>query len=384
MKIIIKKELVFVIGILFLVCGGALEMVFTNRVVENDSLNMLFLFCSTSCNMISIFIFAFILARSVCNMVHINIKVALGAAIVATCFFSASRLVQRNDKPVIPIVALVQEGCDILYGTVNIEGDNAKIGAVPLFFGFDNDSTERYYLEYEYRNANYRIRVSERLLSVAERIDSDDGHTLLVVYPNTGIITDIVTGVKEEDHLNVENEKTEMDTDIDTITITPMDLGTRYDEAVVPAVTVKRDNNDMDLDIRLSNDPNFNETSVGYLGKAYYIISSRYQEARLTFIYDKSLLANSIGDEFKPAIYCLYDHMDYYPLPDQVWEDNTVSATITDFDTDHIYMLIDENVYLQWQEEYTDFWRQYEEEHPGELERMMRNQQELDEEREKQ
>ena len=76
--------------------------------------------------------------------------------------------------------------------------------------------------------------------------------------------------------------------------------------------------------------------------------------------------------------------MDYYPLPDQVWEDNTVSATITDFDTDHIYMLIDENVYLQWQEEYTDFWRQYEEEHPGELERMMRNQEELDEEREKQ
>ena len=64
-------------------------------------------------------------------------------------------------------------------------------------------------------------------------------------------------------------------------------------------------------------------------------------------------MANSIGDEFKPAIYCLYDHMDYYPLPDQVWEDNTVSATITDFDTDHIYMLIDENVYLQWQEEYS-------------------------------
>ena len=280
MKILIKKELVLILGIFFLVCGGAIELLLTNRGVENDSLNMIFFFCSTACFMISAFIFAFILAKSVCDIAHKNIKIAWGAAVMAACL--------------IPVLRFM--------------------------------------------------------------------------------------------HSNVENEKTDMipDTITDMVTITPMDLGSRYDEAVVPAVTVKRDNDGVDLDIQLSYDPNFNENAVGYLGNAYYIISSQLQEARLTFTYDESLLKNRIGDGFTPTIYCMHNQTDYYPLPDQSWENNTVSATITDFDRDHMYMLIDGNAYLQWQEEYTDFWRQYEEEHPGELERMMRSQEELDAESENQ
>ena len=511
-----KRDLLIAAEIVFIFLGGILETLFKYKTLENSSLHMLILLGSTLCFMSFVFLFAFYIIDRILKMRGLNVNYAVTVGLIAAFLVPVHSFMYINDNPVLPVHSLWLELKDITSKPADIGVNNASI--VVTQHSYRGSKTVKTYFEYEYNGTKYRVPTTDDTLSLARTLGMGNYEVTekmqLTVYPNTGIVTDIVSPVlggastepvikkygmpytlfvngenadyevsapyKEKGFeltenfvpaayalytyneyrpkiksfidgkinlptvdgsykivlvnskgnelsntvaVNIKNGAVESDNNADpdkssdgrfsegryvsgndrfnmtydektgkyTAIVTPMALGTSYDKAVIPSVKVTGDENiASDIYVGLAGSALFDAGAKGYLGEAYNITSTKATSVKLTFTYDKEYLADKINENFRPAIYCLYHHIntagsyprvdeDYSPVPDQIWEGNTVTATITGLDSDYIYMLIDEYEFLHWQEEYAEYWRKFKEEDPEKFERMKKSQEEINE-----